>query len=245
MKYDDTDIAERYQAARGLPEEVLISWLKPLEVHLEKRPRLTLDLGCGTGRFSEALGRAFTSRVVGIDLSATMLQKAKVSCDPALCWFVRGDAARVPVMSGSIELAFLSMVYHHVEPATVGCELRRVMKRGGVVGVRNSTIECLDKVLYCDFFPTAADHNRRHLPARGAVVTCMQDCGFALAAHHIINQTMASTWSEYCEKVALRTYSDLVQIPDEEFSRGMTAMRNSSFVGLVEEPIDLFVFRAA
>lgn len=243
MKYDDTDIAERYQAVRGLPDAVLAAWLQPLQVHLKRPPGLALDLGCGTGRFAQMLGRFFESRVIGIDVSATMLKKASDHCDPALCWFCRGDIARMPIASSSTDLAFLSMVYHHVDSAAVGRELRRVVRRGGVVGIRNSTIDCLDTVLYCNFFPGAAEHSRRHFPARDALVSQMQCCGLTFAAHHVINQTVASSWSEYCEKVASRTYSPLVQISDEEFARGMAAMRSSSYVGPVEQPIDLFVFR--
>lgn len=243
MKYDDTSIAERYQAARALPREVLVSWLEPLESHLQRPPSRVLDLGCGTGRFSETLGDFFAAEVIGVDVSATMLRKAKSGCDPRLCRFLRADAARLPVASNTIDLAFLSMVYHHIDPRAVGAELRRVLRGDGIVAIRNSTVECLDKVLYCDFFPAAAEHNRRHLPPRSAVVSSMTSLGLVLAAHHTIEQPIASSWSEYCEKIGARVYSDLAQISDEEFEEGLSAMRSAAFEGPVEEPIDLFIFR--
>jgi ubiquinone/menaquinone biosynthesis C-methylase UbiE len=38
---------------------------------------LVVDLGCGTGRFSELLAAQFVARVIGIDPSQKMLEQAR------------------------------------------------------------------------------------------------------------------------------------------------------------------------
>lgn len=64
---------------------------------------LALDVGCGTGNFSEHLSRAGL-RVVGVDLSEVGLETARNRCPDGD--FVAGDAFRLPFRSGSFPLLF-------------------------------------------------------------------------------------------------------------------------------------------
>jgi len=58
MQYDLTDIPEKYVKDRRLSPEVLQLWMTTLSNHIKtKAIRLILNLGCGTGRFSQILGK--------------------------------------------------------------------------------------------------------------------------------------------------------------------------------------------
>ena len=60
MDYDRSDIPTVYDEARTLTPQRLRQWMDLLSAHIERETiSLILDLGCGTGRFSEPLARRF------------------------------------------------------------------------------------------------------------------------------------------------------------------------------------------
>jgi ArsR family transcriptional regulator len=90
------------------------------------------DLGCGTGRASEALA-PFVTRVIAVDASAAMLQAARKRLQPFdNVDLRRGDLEALPIDEGLLDAATLMLVLHHVtEPARALTEVARVLKRGG------------------------------------------------------------------------------------------------------------------
>ena len=77
MDYDRTTIASTYDAARGYRPEVMARWLDLVAAHAPPQPKLVLDAGCGTGRFTGPLAERFGARVIGIDPSERMLAEAR------------------------------------------------------------------------------------------------------------------------------------------------------------------------
>lgn len=54
MDYDKTEIAATYDKARALAPETDRLWQDLLSAHIDRAAiALVIDLGCGTGRFSE------------------------------------------------------------------------------------------------------------------------------------------------------------------------------------------------
>ena len=77
MNYDETNIPAVYDRGRDHGPEVLDLWMRVIESHLDgESPSAILDLGCGTGRFSEGLANRFGALVVGTDPSEKMLEQA-------------------------------------------------------------------------------------------------------------------------------------------------------------------------
>ena len=249
MNYDNTDIAHKYDAARQLPAATLRLWLDAIARHV--RPAVIdtiVDVGCGTGRFSAALADRFHARVIGIDPSRTMLQQGinHVS-HPEVC-FREGEAEHLPVDDAAASLVFLSMVYHHLNDLHAAVrEFRRVLRRDGLLVIRNSTRDTLDDVPYLHYFPGAKSFNKQRFPSRHEIITTMQAHGFSLLALETVKQEFAGSWRDYCDKVGQRALSDLAGLPDSEFAAGMECMHNAlagseADDGPVSELIDLFVF---
>lgn len=96
-------------------------------------PQRWLDLGCGTGYFTRALGARFgASTGLALDIAEGMLNHARPQGGAA--YFVAGDAERLPLQAASCDLVFSSLaVQWCADFATVLSEAHRVLKPGGVL----------------------------------------------------------------------------------------------------------------
>ena len=78
MDYDKTEVAASYDRARALAPEAVRLWQDLLSVHIDSAAiSLVIDLGSGTGRFSELLAAHFGVQVIGIDPSHKMVDQAR------------------------------------------------------------------------------------------------------------------------------------------------------------------------
>lgn len=249
LNYDETDISLSYEKARELPEETVAMWMRTLGECLPRELIGTIiDMGCGTGRFSQALSDHFSARVYGVDPSWKMLTATRTIPSPRIR-FLQGSAESIPLTDGLADLVFLSMVYHHIQDeAKAAAEFKRVLRPGGYLCVRTSTLESIESCLYLQFFPAAREKNLTRLPSRQELTRLCEAEGFRLKGYRGVSQLFASSLLEYCEKVSLRALSDLRLITDDEFREGLARMRKHCEQGDrgegVFELIDLFVFQS-
>jgi SAM-dependent methyltransferase len=83
MDYDVYVAAEVYDKARALLPATARLWQELLADYIDPgATQLILDLGCGTGRFSELLAQRSGGRILGIDPSERMLQQARRKPSP-------------------------------------------------------------------------------------------------------------------------------------------------------------------
>ncbi len=225
-------------------------WLDTIAKHAPAKDiRTIVDVGCGTGRFCEALADEFDAQVIGVDPSPAMLAKARSSTSNPRVQYHDGSAESLPVADDSACLIYMSMAYHHLsDVALAGREFRRVLRDGGLVCIRNSTKELLESVPYLEYFPTARDANHHRIPSQQDVIDTMRSSGFSLVAHEVVEQRFADSPHEYCHKISQRGLSDLVRLSDAEFETGVRSMKEAiarnELSGPILEPVDLFVFSA-
>src|SRR3989442_1179761 len=113
-----------------------------LKAHLVRRtlgassPRRILDFGCGVGTSTCALAEAFPSaQVIGCDASPESIhvaQRAAGSASDRLRFIVHGPGG-LPLGDSSMDVAFASCVFHHIDDSAQAawlCELRRVLRVG-------------------------------------------------------------------------------------------------------------------
>lgn len=135
------DVRRRFDAAAATFDQAdfvhrktfdeLIDRLAPVTL----QPRTILDLGCATGSGSRALGKQYRqARVVSLDVSLKMLQKAKRNRS----FFSKGreiqaDATRIPLRSNCADLVFANLVLPWLSdlPASLA-EVGRVLRKDGV-----------------------------------------------------------------------------------------------------------------
>ena len=86
-----------------------------------------LDVGCGNGFVAHHLMAATGAKVIGIDLEAS----TEAAID-----YRQFDGRHFPVADGCVDAALLCYVLHHAQDLEVVMnELRRVLRRGGLVVV--------------------------------------------------------------------------------------------------------------
>ena len=248
MDYDATDIASTYDRGRDHGPEFLDLWMDVVASHVKDQLIETiLDLGCGTGRFSQGLATRFDAQVMGVDPSAKMLEQAR-SKDPA--HRIRYEAGRgesIPLPDSSVDLIFMSMIFHHFEnPALAARECRRVLREGGTALLRAGTRERISSYPYVEFFPESVPILEKRLPTNALVREVFAAAGFQMIALDLVTQEIAPSHAAYAEKLAAGADSVLASLSRRDFDRGMDALREHAARSdgqAVSEPIDLFVFR--
>ena len=90
------------------------------------------DLGCGSGHLT-ALLAPFVGRVIAVDASSSMLDRAKARLAGVQHVELRsGELEKLPVADGELDAAVISLVLHHTpDPRRVVAEAMRVLKPGG------------------------------------------------------------------------------------------------------------------
>lgn len=117
-----------------------------------ERNSLVLDVGCGTGFFSDILQSSQGMKVVGLDYSQVGIRAAFNNFGGSQIEFLVGDANALPFESGIFDLIFCrSLSTYNVDDLSTQTEfskrLLRILKKGGLFifawstdgsGIRNS-----------------------------------------------------------------------------------------------------------
>lgn len=120
------EAAESYDVGRGpYPPEVVDA------IGLDPGSRV-LDLGAGTGLFTEAL-LAAGHEVLAVEPMADMRERlvAKVGAERAL----EGTAESIPVDNASVDAATAADAFHWFNPDPAALELGRVIRPGGLLAL--------------------------------------------------------------------------------------------------------------
>ena len=248
MDYDSTDIPVVYDRGRDHGPEMLQLWMNYVASCVgEQRLNTILDLGCGTGRFSESLAARFDAEVIGIDPSQKMLDQARKKLRDRRVQYQPGCGEAIPLPNDSVDLIFTSMTFHHFKDhMLVGRECRRVLRDGSAVVVRTGTREHIPSYPYVEFFPESYPILEDVLPNAAFVREVFESAGFSTVSSDVIIQEIAADYTIYAEKLAAGADSVLAQLSATDFQAGIEAIRaHAASVSdkPVCEPIDVFLFR--
>jgi ubiquinone/menaquinone biosynthesis C-methylase UbiE len=109
--------------------------------HLRPGMRL-LDIGCGPGSISLGLAEAVApGEVIGIDAQPTQVERARaLAAERGVtnATFEVADAYKLPFPENSFDAAFAHVIVMHLtDPVRALAEVHRVLRPGGVIGVRD------------------------------------------------------------------------------------------------------------
>ncbi len=132
---DYIPVAARYDETRELPGDRLDSYYDRLiAAGVLPRSGTVFDAGCGTGQVSLPLAQR-GHRVRGIDISATMVERANAKVRPG--WdahYAVGDVRDIECADASVDAVVVSKLFQHIEDwQQACCELIRVVKPGACI----------------------------------------------------------------------------------------------------------------
>jgi ubiquinone/menaquinone biosynthesis C-methylase UbiE len=252
-RVDYDRMAADYLKGRSLPPDGLQPWLAAIEPWLAGGPAgrwPALDLGAGTGQFAVAIAGRFGVEVVAVEPSAGMRAQAAANSHPRVAW-VGGRAEQLPLRDGGCAWAWMSTVVHHFDDLdAAAAELRRVLRPGGLVLIRQAFPGRLNKIsLYDRCFPGAGQSmiSEGVLPTVGRVAAAFAGASFGLEALQTVAQVSAPSMAAYRDKVRRRADTGLRLLPDEEFAAGLAALDRAVEAETIPAPVvdrlDLLILR--
>ncbi|MFI9379742.1 class I SAM-dependent methyltransferase [Kutzneria sp. NPDC052558] len=230
-----------YERGRALPPETVATWMAALARNApEHRPLTVLDLGSGTGRFSDAIADTFGGPVYGVEPSARMREvAAAVHPHPAVT-YLDGRAEAIPLPDHSCDLAVLFLVLHHVEHRMLGVkELARVLRPGARLCVHSGFSGQMHDHVWYRYFARAREVDDLVFPRLDEVIAQFAEAGLAYVGLDQVDQQVAASLPAYFERFRHRSFSTLQHMSEEEIATGMAAMARAAAAaeGTPPEPV--------
>ncbi|WP_133130001.1 malonyl-ACP O-methyltransferase BioC [Legionella yabuuchiae] len=125
--------AKQYEQSAKIQTEIGNRLFERLQ-YLKINPCFILDLGCGTGVFSQKLKTFYPkAKIVGLDLAKAMLHEAQNKQGWRRKWLlINGDMTKLPFATGVFDLVFANQVLHWSYPVMETLkEISRVMNLSG------------------------------------------------------------------------------------------------------------------
>lgn len=140
-------------------------------------PKLSLDLGCGTGNAAAFLG-AISTQLVNLDLSENMLKKAQQKHHQS--YGVCGDAEMLPFQTSVFDLVFSSLSIQWCENLqSLGSEVERVLSPGGHFVVSTLSQDSMPELAHC--WQQVDGHTHiNHYPSYDDLIKQIKGNGFEL-----------------------------------------------------------------
>jgi ubiquinone/menaquinone biosynthesis C-methylase UbiE len=131
IRYDDGGAYEKMMGtwSRAVGE-IFLEWLAP------SQGLRWIDVGCGTGAFTELIiERWAPAEVQGVDPSDAQLSFARTRPLGQIVKFQSGDALSLPFTEAEFDVAVMALAIFFVpDPAKGVVEMARVVRPGGIVG---------------------------------------------------------------------------------------------------------------
>jgi len=152
LKVDYNSISKVYDQVREEEIEELHSLLHGIEIC---EGTTILDIGCGTGNYTNLMERITGAKVYGLDASEGMLSKAKEKNSKIT--FVLGDACNLPFEDNYFSFIYMTDVIHHIQDINkMFYEIFRVLQTGGRVCIVTQSHKQIDLRYTSEFFPETA-----------------------------------------------------------------------------------------
>lgn len=174
-----------------------------------------LDVGCGTGRWSEALAER-GSRVWGVDESAEMVELARGRGVNAK----QASAEALPFKEGWFERALLVLVVHVLDRPRTFAELHRVLASDGKVAIATFAQAQFDAYYLSPYFPSLAEIDRARFPTAETLAEELGAAGFSPRTISV-HQRKTITRDRVLERIRGRFISTLLLLDEEEYAEGL------------------------
>ena len=226
ISYDE-QTAAAFKAVREVPRDGLSEWREAVRRHLRPSQGMTLvDIGAGTGAFAAAFSDWFDLSVLAVEPSAAM--RDQIPRTPAI-QAVEGTASALPLPDESADAAWLSLVIHHIPDLGVAAhEIRRVLRPGAPVLIRQGFPGRLERVELVRWFPETA-RTIETFPSVSDTCKAFAAAGFHQDALEQVRETYPTSLPDFLGQVDTFRHADTTMrnLTEDEFLRGKERLRRA------------------
>ncbi len=193
------------------------------------RKSLVLDVGCGTGNNTLLFSEATPARIIGLDISFGMLEKAheKTKRVP----MVQSPADVLPFSTETFHFVFMTEVIHHLPSPQIAIEeIFRVLRSEGSLCIVTQSHKQIDGRITSRFFPASANVDKERYPDIDVIEEIMSRTEFIKVSHKEYQFKPITLGEEYLQTVENRGYSMLHKISREAYEQGLQDLR-AAFAG--------------
>jgi SAM-dependent methyltransferase len=223
----DQQTAAAFKAVREVPRDGLAEWREAVRRHLRPSHGMTLvDIGAGTGAFAAAFSEWFDISVLAVEPSAAM--RRQIPRTPAIKVH-EGNASVLPLPDESADAAWLSLVIHHIPDLRAAAhEIRRVLRAGAPVLIRQGFPGRCDRVELIRWFPETARTVDTY-PSVTETCTAFAAAGFRQDALEQVRETYPTSLVDFLGQVDTFREADTTMrsLTEEEFRRGKERLRDA------------------
>jgi SAM-dependent methyltransferase len=179
--------------------------------------RRVLEVGCGTGRFLEALaGRA---KAWGVDPAPEMLEVARTRVHSA--GLKLGSAEALPFKDAWFERAAMWLVVHLVERPRAFVELHRVLAPEGRLAMATFDPSYFSGFWLNDYFPSMEEADLVRFPSASDLESELPEAGFETPRFVRISQRGRLAREDALNRIRGKHIGTFDLIDDEEYATGL------------------------
>jgi SAM-dependent methyltransferase len=176
-----------------------------------------LELGCGTGRLSAALAERDHARVLAVDISPAMVERARaINVDARVA---RAEA--LPFKAAWFDAVVARMVVHLVDRPRVFAQAARVLAPGGRIVVATEDPASFDDVWFARFFPSVPEIERERFPSAPALRMELQAAGFGEPRLEPLRQHRSILRAQALDLIASKAFSTFDLLDPQEYEAGL------------------------
>jgi SAM-dependent methyltransferase len=228
VRTDYDDVAGRYgedRARFSVPRDDIIDEL--LGSHAGVR---VLDLGCGTGTWLAAQRHHFDNArltFLGSDPSAGMLAVARTK---GFSNIIQAPAEHLPLENAAIDYVVANYSFHHFDKDRALDEASRVLTSDGVLRVNNIEPDAAEGWWVYELFPEAIALDAARFWPAPRMLDALEARGFAVDIKREF-ETRETPVSEALADAERRVVSELAEIDDDAYGRGLSRLRRAVVTG--------------
>lgn len=208
--------AARYEELRPVDDR----WWESYEAIVRAgglRGKRLLEVGCGTGRLSEALEQRALARVWAVDVSSEMVARAKLLGVNARV--ARAEA--LPFKRGWFQAIVMRMVVHLVDRPRAFAEAGRVLEPRGALVIASEDPASFDEVWFARFFPSVPELDRRRFPDEELLGRELEEAGLPDVAVERLAQERTISREQALDVIRSKAYSTFELLPAAEYDAGV------------------------
>jgi SAM-dependent methyltransferase len=183
----------------------------------ELRGARVLEIGCGTGRLSDALAERALARVWAVDASAEMVARAKALGVNAR--LARAEA--LPFKRGWFDAAVMRMSVHLVDRPRAFVEIERILSPAGRLAIASEDPDHFEDVWFARWFPSVPNVDRRRFPDEPTLRDELAAAGLADVRIERLSQQRSIARETGLDIMRSKVYSTFELLPPEEYAAGL------------------------